>query len=50
MTSDPVCGMEIPESGAAAMTLYQDTVYYFCSTICFGQFEQNPALYVEQAA
>ncbi len=50
MSMDPVCGIEVPESGAAAMTLYDGVVYYFCSMTCFGRFEQNPALYVEQVA
>ena len=42
MVKDPVCGMEIDSSQAAAQTMYQGQAYYFCSEECRRTFEQNP--------
>jgi Cu+-exporting ATPase len=39
---DPVCGMEIDPSTAAASEEYQGTTYYFCSESCHRQFVQEP--------
>lgn len=48
-THDPVCGMEIiPQSGTKAeKSDYKGKTYYFCSTLCKVQFEQNPEKYVK---
>lgn len=40
--TDPVCGMTLDSSQAAAQTIYQDQTYYFCSEDCRRTFEQNP--------
>lgn len=43
---DPVCGMTIEESDAAATAQYQGTTYYFCSVDCKEEFESDPQAYV----
>ena len=47
MTSDPVCGMQVDESKAAAASKYKGQSYYFCSAGCKQQFEKNPQKYVK---
>lgn len=42
---DPVCGMSIDPTTAAATTKFEDRDYYFCSTGCRDEFEKNPARY-----
>jgi len=42
---DPVCGMMIDQSSAAATSSYKGQTYYFCSTEDLRQFEANPAKY-----
>ena len=42
---DPVCGMTIEESDAAATAEYANRRYYFCSTVCKEQFERAPERY-----
>ncbi len=49
MFTDPVCGMEVHESLAAATTQYQGVTLYFCSRRCYGRFQDNPLAYVEHA-
>ncbi len=46
MVKDPVCGMNIEESSAAAQEEYQGTTVYFCSDICHSKFQANPGQYV----
>jgi Cu+-exporting ATPase len=48
--TDPVCGMKIDSSQAAAQTMYQGQAYYFCSTECRDQFQQNPGEYVDKGS
>ncbi len=48
MERDPVCGMEIDPTNAAAQMDYQGKTYYFCSQSCHNQFMQNPQQYVQQ--
>jgi YHS domain-containing protein len=43
--TDPVCGMQIEDSDAAATAEYQGTTYYFCSVDCKEEFEQDPESY-----
>ena len=45
MAKDPVCGMEVDESKAAAKSEYQGRTYYFCSPGCKRAFDEQPALY-----
>ena len=49
MTKDPVCGMQVDETKAAATTVYQRTVYAFCSAACKNTFEKSPTKYVTGA-
>lgn len=41
---DPVCGMTVKISEAAAFEIYQGKTYYFCSPHCHELFRQNPAM------
>jgi YHS domain-containing protein len=50
MTTDPVCGMKVDESTAAASTQFAGKKYSFCSTECRDKFEKSPERYVENAA
>lgn len=43
---DPVCGMEIQPTEAAAHMSHGGTTYYFCSTSCAAKFKADPARYV----
>ena len=45
---DPVCGMTVDESKAAAKTTYAGQTYYFCSKECQRNFELEPAHYIGQ--
>jgi YHS domain-containing protein len=45
MAKDPVCGMNVDETKAAATAGYQGQTYYFCSTGCKATFEKGPAQY-----
>ncbi len=47
MVKDPVCGMEIDSSQAAAQTVYGGQHYFFCSEDCRRTFEENPEEFVE---
>ena len=47
MTKDPVCGMSIEESKAAASLVHQGRTYYFCSENCKTKFLQDPLRYAE---
>lgn len=39
---DPVCGMMIEDSNAAATSEYKGRRYYFCSKNCKQEFDENP--------
>ncbi len=43
---DPVCGMEVALTRAAAMSLYQEKTYYFCARICKEHFDKDPDRYL----
>jgi len=47
MVKDPVCGMTIEESNAAAQESYQGVSVYFCSDSCHSKFMANPSQYVQ---
>lgn len=47
---DPVCGMQVDETKAAATTVYQGTAYAFCSTACKNTFEKSPTKFLGQAS
>lgn len=40
---DPVCGMQVEPSTAAAHILHEGRTVYFCATSCQRTFEANPA-------
>ncbi len=42
---DPVCGMTVVPKEAKS-TVYDGTVYYFCSPDCRDKFEASPASYL----
>jgi len=46
---DPVCGMEIDPTEAAATSDYEGTIYYFCAVGCKEQFDANPAKFLGTA-
>lgn len=48
MEKDPVCGMEVDETKAAATFVYHGTTYYFCAHACRNAFEKAPDKYVEE--
>lgn len=48
MVKDPVCGMDVDETKAAATSDYQGTTYYFCAHACKKAFDKNPEKYLEQ--
>ena len=43
---DPVCGMEVFMSKAAAISVYHSKTYYFCAPGCKKTFDQEPAKYI----
>lgn len=44
---DPVCGMTVTESGAAATRDHNGHTYYFCGASCATKFDANPSSYVD---
>ena len=44
--TDPVCGMQIDTSEAAAQTIHGGQAYFFCSEDCRRTFEENPEEFV----
>lgn len=47
MPRDPVCGMEVDEKGAAAVSQHKGKTYYFCSEGCKEKFERDPRQFGE---
>ena len=47
MAIDPVCGMEVKEEEAAAVSEYEGKKYYFCSTGCKHKFDDNPESFIK---
>ncbi|MBN1274386.1 MAG: heavy metal translocating P-type ATPase [Candidatus Aminicenantes bacterium] len=47
MSRDPVCGMDVKESEAAASSKYKEKTYYFCSKGCKIAFDKNPEKYLD---
>lgn len=45
MVKDPVCGMNVDESKAAATAVYRGQTYHFCSQGCKATFEKTPEKY-----
>jgi len=45
--TDPVCGMTIQKSSAAAVRGYEGQTFWFCGTGCAAAFDQAPAEYTK---
>lgn len=45
--TDPVCGMSINPTSAAASTEHNGHTFHFCSTHCANQFRDNPDTYAK---
>jgi YHS domain-containing protein len=45
MAIDPVCGMNVDESKAAATSSYKGQTYYFCAKVCKESFDKDPEKY-----
>lgn len=48
--TDPVCGMDIDPSAAAAQLEYRGRRFYFCAERCRQAFEQDPERYAGSAS
>ncbi len=46
MPVDPVCGMNVDESKAAATSSYKGQTYYFCAKVCKESFDKDPEKYL----
>jgi YHS domain-containing protein len=46
MARDPICGMEVSESQAAASLEYKGQTFYFCALSCYDAFNRDPERYV----
>src|SRR4030067_2532063 len=46
MAIDPVCGMEVNETKAAASSSYKGKTYYFCAQSCKEIFDQKPEAFI----
>ena len=46
MARDPVCGMDVDPTGAAAHSEYRGVPYYFCAVACKREFDADPPRYV----
>ena len=47
MVKDPVCGMNVDEKTATAVT-YEGKIYYFCSYGCKANFQKDQTKYVRE--
>ncbi|MBX8631167.1 MAG: YHS domain-containing protein [Thermoplasmata archaeon] len=47
MAKDPVCKMNVSETGARFKSEYLGVTYYFCSEGCKKSFDSNPVKYVK---
>jgi Cu+-exporting ATPase len=48
MGLDPVCGMEVNPSAAAASSEYGGQTFYFCSADCQRKFDASPERYIDE--
>ncbi len=44
---DPVCDMEFDQRTAAALSVYQNRLYYFCHPVCKKIFDADPTRFVQ---
>jgi adenylate cyclase len=47
LTIDPVCRMAVDPKSAAGRLVIDDTVYFFCSLACAGEFARAPDRFVD---
>jgi YHS domain-containing protein len=47
MAKDPVCGMDVEESSAAAKHVYKGQTYFFCSHHCLAKFKEDPEKFLK---
>jgi YHS domain-containing protein len=47
MAKDPICGMNVDETKAAATAVYKGKTYYFCCAGCKAKFEKEPEKYAK---
>ena len=48
MAKDPVCGMDVDESKAAATSEYKGQKYFFCAVGCKKAFDAEPEKYLSK--
>lgn len=46
MARDPICGMEVNESQAAASLVHDGQTFYFCARSCYEAFKKAPEKYL----
>ncbi len=46
---DPVCGMDVMPSQAAAQSIHDGETFYFCARTCKARFDKDPERYVHAA-
>jgi YHS domain-containing protein len=46
MTKDPVCGADVDERKAPAMSTYKGKHYLFCGQKCKDTFDKDPPEYI----
>ncbi len=47
MAVDPICKMDVDESGAQWTSSFKGKKYYFCAKRCLEEFEKNPEKYAK---
>jgi YHS domain-containing protein len=50
MVKDPVCGMDVDPSKAAAKSQHNGVTYYFCAQSCKQKFDQKPDQFVKKVS
>ncbi len=46
MAKDPICGMEVSESQAAASLEFKGQKFFFCALSCYEAFKKAPGKYL----
>lgn len=47
VAKDPVCGMNVDEKKATAISQYKGKTYYFCALGCKKAFDADPEKYLK---
>jgi YHS domain-containing protein len=50
VATDPVCGMDVDDKKSSTKTEYDGRTYYFCSSECKREFQEDPESYTEEHA